>query len=634
MCGILGIVGFPADSAIAVRDAAARGIGLLRHRGPDACGAWMGNGVALGHTRLSIIDLSEAGAQPMHDPSGRWTLVYNGEVYNYVELRGELRDRGYSFRGSSDTEVVLAALIEWGPEALDRFNGMWALALWDAEREELFLARDRAGKKPLYHTTLPDGSTAFASEITPLLRLGARPGVNRQAAFDFLTQGTYGHLGEQTFFDGVEQIPAAHCATLGTGGGLKVRRYWDLPDVKRSDRVPYDDVFRGRFRDALTDAIRVRLRSDVPVGATLSGGLDSSTIVLVVDALNGGAPMHLFTSLYPGTSHDETPYFEAVVSRLRDPIVHRAQPDPARFREELLEVLRHQEEPFGDTSILAHFSLMRAARQAGVPVILSGQGGDELLLGYPSMVQAYLGSLLARGRPQALRQAWEFAPGVGLSRAAALRNVMGAALPLAVRDRIRQRFVRRMARKVTPALLESVSLRRFTPDDRDMLSSYLRQVFTRFAIPHLTHYDDRNAMAFSVEGRMPFLDVNVVNLVATVEYDALFSGGFTKRVLRDSFADLLPPSVRMRRDKVGFHTPLAAWLTRHTDWIRGFMTRDRLESASFLEPNAYAIALESLHRGETATALEVWRGFVLHLWLDMFELTTTGAGGVLPERAA
>lgn len=632
MCGIAGVVGISAQST---RESSMRQVvDDLRHRGPDACGVWTSSGIVLGHTRLSIIDLSDTGCQPMHDVSGRWTLVYNGEVYNYVELRDQLRDRGHFFLGGSDTEVVLAALIEWGEGALEHFNGMWALALWDSERRELFVARDRAGKKPFYHAILPRGAFAFSSEIAPLLRLGAQVGIDRQAAFDFLTQGTYGHLEGRTFFDGIAQLPAAHCGHVRPGGQLVVRRYWDLPMVPRKDRLPYDAAFRRRFRDLMIDAVRLRLRSDVPVGATLSGGLDSSTIVLVVDALTGGAPFHVFTSLYPGTTHDETRYFDDVVAAMRNPIVHRAQPDASRWREDLLTVLRHQEEPFGDTSIFAHFTLMASARNAGVPVVLSGQGGDELLLGYPSMVTAYLGSLLARGNSDALREMWKWAPAVGMARRIAFRNMLGAALPLAARDRIRQRFVQRMGDRVTASLRESVSLRRFSSDERDALSSYLRQVFTRFSIPHLTHYDDRNAMAFSIEGRMPFLDVRLVELMFSVEREALFADGFTKRVLRESFTDLLPTSVRRRRDKVGFYTPMAAWLTSHSSWVAEVMSRERLEAVGVLRPEWYASRLAVLSSGGTEAALDVWRGFIFHLWAARFGITIDQPPHVPPEWAA
>jgi asparagine synthase (glutamine-hydrolysing) len=618
MCGITGIldkVGAPAGRS---RAEVERMTSLLRHRGPDGVGVWHDDVIALGHTRLSIIDLSQAGRQPMHDASGRWTLIYNGEVYNYRELRDALRDRGHVFRSSTDTEVVLAALIEWGENALTRFNGMWSLALWDRMRQRLFVARDRVGKKPFYYTTLPDGRLAFASEITPLLRLGKAAAVDRQAAFDFLTQGTYGHLAERTFFERIRQLPAAHYAWVTPGGAVEPHRYWDLPIVGGRDRIPYDDQFRARFRELMLDAVRLRLRSDVPVGATLSGGLDSSTIVLAVDRLTDGAPLHLFTSLYPGTSHDETPFFDAVVRRMRQPVIHRAQPDPERWREDLLAVLDHQEEPFGDTSILAHYTLMREARDHHVPVILSGQGGDELLLGYPSMVTAYLGARLARGDAAAFRELWRWAPAAGMRRRSALRNAVGAALPLSARDRIRQQFVSRMADRVDPALRDGASLRRFDADHRDALGSYLAQVFTRFAIPHLTHYDDRNAMAFGVEGRMPFLDVRLVELMFSVRGEALFAKGFTKRVLRESFADVLPPEVLQRRDKIGFYTPLADWLRAHGTWIDEIMTVERLQAARLLDVPRYQGALQRLRAGRSDAALEVWRGFIVHLWLERF----------------
>jgi asparagine synthase (glutamine-hydrolysing) len=628
MCGIVGVLGRPSAQREWLKGLADRGVRRLTHRGPDACGVWTAPGIALGHTRLSILDLSANGNQPMHDESGRWTLVYNGEVYNYVELRDQLRDHGHSFRGESDTEVVLAALIEWGDAALERFNGMWALALWDERKQQLFVARDRAGKKPFYYSNLPDGSFAFASEISPLLEFGAPSRVNRQAAFDFLTQGTYGHLGDETFFQDITQLPAAHLGRISPGGSLQVRRYWDIPVVGRRDRIPYDDAFRRRFRDLLTDAVGIRLRSDVPVGATLSGGLDSSAIVLLVEQISGGAPLHVFTSQFPGTTHDETSYFDAVVARMRHPIVHRAEIHSDDWASDLLTVLRHQEEPFGDTSILAHFALMRSARAEGVPVVLNGQGGDELLLGYPSMVTAYLGAQVARGNTSAFSDAFRWAAACGMGRATMLRNVLGATLPLAARNRIRKQFVRRMALRVSPALRESVTLDRFEDDGRDSLSSYLRQVFTRFAIPHLTHYDDRNAMAVSVEGRMPFLDTRLVELMFSVEGEALFARGFTKRVLRESLADVLPPSIVNRRDKIGFYTPLSKWLQDNISWIQKLMTADRIEANGLLSSDRYAASLAQLHTGRTDVALDVWRGFIVQLWMEEFKVDGLNAANI------
>ncbi|MFN2399749.1 MAG: asparagine synthase (glutamine-hydrolyzing) [Gemmatimonadaceae bacterium] len=618
MCGIAGIVtseNVPANEGVVAAMTAALG-----HRGPDGHGGWCDTGIALGHRRLSIIDLTDAGQQPMLDESGRYVLVYNGEIYNYLELRRELEDKGYRFRSHTDSEVLLNAYREWDVGALERFNGMWAFAIWDRERRELFASRDRAGKKPFYYALGEAGAFYFASEIKALRAAGFSFGLNPQAAFDFLTQGTYGHLEGRGFFDGVAQLPAAHWMRVQAGKPPVMRRYWELPVVSERDRLPYDGTLRSRFRDLFTDAVRLRLRSDVPIGATLSGGLDSSTIVGVVDQLSGGAPIHLFTSLYPGTDRDETPFFEAVVHRLRSPIIHRVTPSADDALADLPEVLDHQEEPFGDTSIFAHYHLMRAARSAGIPVILSGQGGDELLMGYPSMVNAFLGSLIGTGQLlRARREIESWARFSAMSRGGVLRSVIGHALPLDVRDLVRERFVRRMAAAVSPALATAASFRRFEPDSgRSSFDRYIAQVFTRFSIPHLTHYDDRNAMAFSVEGRMPFLDYRIVELLFSVADDALFANGMTKRLLRDSFADLLPEKVRNRTDKVGFYTPLAVWLRGEAQGICGLMTRDRIEYLNVLRPERYLERLEALLHGDDGAALEVWRGYVFHLWADRF----------------
>ena len=627
MCGIAGLVSSKPLQPDLVRRQVSLMVEAIAHRGPDDRGVWCGTHVALGHARLSIIDLTAAGHQPMADETGRYQIVFNGEIYNYRELREQLIARGHRFQSSTDTEVLLRSYIEYGPSCLDTLNGMWAFAIWDDEARQLFMARDRAGKKPLYYVER-DGVLWFASELKAMFAVGMRFALNPQAAFDFLTQGTYGHLGSEGFFAGVTQLPAAHYLTMRVGEPPRLHRYWSLPAVAAADRVPYDQSFRTRFRDVFTDAVALRLRSDVPVGATLSGGLDSSAIVTVVDQVTGGAPLHLFTSLYPGSIIDETPFFETVVSRLRQPIVHRAAPAEGRFRERLVHVLHHQEEPFGDTSIFAHYHLMEAARHAGVPVVLSGQGGDELMLGYPSLVKAYLGSLVAQGR---LHRAWSelgaWTRGSDRSRRQAMASAGLHALPLALRDRVRGLFVSsRLARIVSPALREAAHVGRFdAPNGRAMLDAYLAQVFTRFSIPHLTHYDDRNGMAFAVEGRMPFLDYRVVELLFSVQYDALFSEGVTKRVLRDTFSDLLPPVVRDRRDKVGFFSPLARWLREEMDWIVEFMSPDRIEHVGVLDARRFAASLAMFRGGSDATELEVWRGLLYHLWVDHFDVVPLGA---------
>ena len=621
MCGIVGIVGARAHAAEETQTRIRGMASTLRHRGPDATGDFVDVGVALGHCRLSIIDLSDAGRQPMHSDDERHVIIYNGEVYNYLELRAELEREGVVFRTATDTEVVLAAYRAWGASALTRFNGMWAFAIWDRHRGELFLARDRVGKKPLYYARAEDGALYFASEIKALTSAGLRLGIDPQAAYDFLTQGTYGHLGGRGFFTGLRQLPAGHWMKV-TQDGTEIQRYWEFPIVARRDRVPYDAAFIKRFRDLFFDAVRLRLRSDVPVGATLSGGLDSSTIATVVNALTHGAPFHLFTAQFPGTGCDESRYFDAVVDRIAHPLVHRVELPREGWLERLRRVLHHQEEPFGDTSILAHFSLMEAARAAGVPVLLSGQGGDELLLGYPSMVQAYLGSMLARGRvAQAMREARAWSGGREQSLGHILRAATMHALPLPLRDRVRAAVLGRRPTIASRHLRDRISLGRFAHDPRrSSLDSYLEQVFSRFALPHLVHYDDRNAMAFSIEGRMPFLDHRLVELMAGATYDALFHEGQTKRVLRDAFRDLLPPSVLERRDKIGFYTPLASQLCAAAAEIRAFMTRGRVAHVGVVDYDYWSSRFHRLLGGDNTAELDVWRGFIFHLWADAYDL--------------
>src|SRR5687767_7461511 len=252
MCGIAGIVSRTPFQATEGEACVSPMTDSLSHRGPDDRANWSSDFVALGHTRLSIIDLSARGRQPMADASGRYQIIYNGEIYNYIELRHTLESLGHVFQTATDTEVLLHAYMQWGEQALNRLNGMWALAIWDAERRELFAARDRSGKKPFYYACTED-RLYFASEVKALRAVGLRFGVNAQAAFDFLTQGTYGHLHAQTFFSGVLQLPAAHYMVVRPGQRPTPRRYWDLPVVPARDRVPYDSQFQRRFRDLLTD---------------------------------------------------------------------------------------------------------------------------------------------------------------------------------------------------------------------------------------------------------------------------------------------------------------------------------------------------------------------------------------------
>src|SRR3989475_1046549 len=333
--------------------------------------------IGLGHRRLAIIDLSPLGHQPMTTEDGRCWVTYNGEIYNHVELREELRAKGYRFRSASDTEVLLAAYQEWNESCVTRFNGMFAFAIWDRDRRRLFCARDRMGVKPFYYSW--DGARfAFASEIKGLLSAGLRPSPNQRAVFDYLDGACLDH-SEDTFFEGIRQLPPAHTLTVDTQ--VTVQRYWDLPPCGEAGLSVRDAA--ERFRHLFRDAVRLRLRSDVPIGTCLSGGLDSSSIVCVANDLmfvEHAVPRELigerqktFSSCFEDPAYDERQFIQPVVERTGAE-AHYTFPDPKELAESVSRLVWQQDEPFGSTSIFAQWNVMRLAAQRGVKVLLDGQG--------------------------------------------------------------------------------------------------------------------------------------------------------------------------------------------------------------------------------------------------------------------
>jgi asparagine synthase (glutamine-hydrolysing) len=616
MCGICGIARFGAPPETATVEAMAA---ELDHRGPDAAGSFSGDGVALAARRLAIVDLSEAGAQPFASEDGSLQLVHNGEVYNYRELRRELEAAGHRFRSQTDTEVLLASYVEWGDSCVERFNGMWAFALWDGPRRRLFCSRDRFGVKPFYYRH-DEGRFVFASEprafrADPQTRLEA----DRRAVHDYLDQAYLDHTGG-TFFAGIERLPPAHSLILDEGG-LHLRRYWQL---ELCDPPPGDAA--DALRELVLDSIRLRLRSDVPIGTALSGGLDSSTIAVAVDRLlrteaesaaAAGPEQRTFTAYFEARGFDERPYARAVVERTR------ARPAWTTFGDrelaaDLPAIVEAQGEPFGSTSICAGWYVMREAKRSGVKVMLDGQGGDEVLAGYRAHLGFFLADLLAGRQLGTLRT--ELAGFRDLHRPAALATAV--ARPFAP-DSL-TRFVRARARgasELVHADLRDAS--RPEPADGSVFPDRLRRfqevLLTRRGLPELLRYEDRNSMAHSLEARVPFLDYRVVELCFALPADELIRAGETKSVLRRAFGDLLPSEVRARRDKVGFVTP-------EGDWMRGALgelTADVFASHSFRErgfvdASAARRRLERHRRGEHRAGMELWRALNLELWAREF----------------
>jgi asparagine synthase (glutamine-hydrolysing) len=617
MCGLCGIVALdrPAESEIAARMAA-----TLDHRGPDGDGSFAGNGVALGFRRLAIIDLSDAGLQPMASADGRLVLVHNGEIYNYRELRAELEAAGHAFRSATDTEVILAAYAEWDEACGERFNGMWAFALWDAERRTLFASRDRFGVKPFYYR-LDGGRLVFASELKafradPATRLEVRVSAVR----DYVEQGYVDHT-EETFLEGIRQLPPAHSLTFGPHG-LRLRRHWMLEQRE----APSDPA--GAVRDLLLDSIRLRLRSDVPVGTCLSGGLDSSTIACIVDHLlrteaEAAAPVgprqRTFTAYFDEPGFDERPYARAVVERTgAEP--HWVTFGPDDLVEALPAIVEAQDEPFGSTSIVAQWFVMREAARAGLKVMLDGQGADETLAGYHGYFGPHFADLLAAGRLRELRA--EVAGYRALHGAGARTTAVAIARPFLPE---RARWLARGRVRGGSALLHP-DLRGLPPTpepngarDAGRLRRQLRLVLSARGLPELLRYEDRNSMAHSLEARVPFLDYRLVETLFSLDAGQLIDRGRTKAVLRRAVGDLLPPVVRDRVDKLGFVTPEARWLRGPL----GELAADAFASRPFAERGwvdaaAARTRLERHRRGELDAGFELWRALNLELWARTF----------------
>ncbi len=636
MCGIAGII----TPTPALLDA-----GLVRQlfdlqaaRGPDDRGilgyaageTWLGRAwearpteAALLHWRLAILDLTEAGWQPMISPDGRCAIVFNGEIYNYLELRDELAALGHTFRSQSDTEVLLAAYVQWGAAALPRLVGMFAFAVLDTAARRLFLARDPFGIKPLYYTTAA-GGLAFASEIKTLLAL---PGVGRavqpERLFAYLRFGLTDHGGDTLFAD-VRQLPAAHYLEVSLGDPLRVGqpvRYWALSD----DRAELSfDAAADRLRELFLENVRLHLRSDVPVGSALSGGVDSSAIVAAMRWLQGDAlDLHTFTYVAEDLALSEANWAQQAGDAARA-VRHTVQPSAADLAADLDALIAVQDEPFGSTSIYAQYRVFRLAAEAGIKVMLDGQGADEMLAGYATYRAARLATLVRAGRwAEALRftQAaarWPDSPGRWL-----LASVSRYVLPPAWHGPLR----RLVGQEVVPDWLNADWFAArgaglAAPDTRfdgDILRARLRQTLFESSLPALLRYEDRNSMAFSIESRVPFLTPALVDFVLSLpEQYIIAPDGTTKAVFRAAMRGIVPDAILDRRDKIGFQTPERRWLTALRPWVEGVLAGEAAHAIPALRPGAIQAEWAAVLAGRRRFDFTVWRWLNLIRWTERF----------------
>lgn len=609
MCGIAGIVGAGAAEKAARLGSA---IELQSHRGPDDRAVVDLGSCVLAHNRLAIIDLP-GGHQPMSTPDGRYHVVFNGEIYNYVELREELERRGHEFRTRSDTEVILHAYEEWGSACQEKLNGMWGFAIWDVQAQELFCSRDRFGVKPLLYAVTEDGFL-FASESKTLLRMDpglaepAEPEIHRFLRTGLLLEGG------NTFFRRVRQLEPGHCLSVSPGRRPVISRYYDL--VRAIERQEVCEEPAERLRDLLEDSVRLRLRSDVPVGTCLSGGLDSSSIVALMSRLLG-EPVHTFTSTYPGTGSDERHYVDRVVEAYGT-VAHFIEPQMRDFSAVLPMLTWHQDAPSAAPGLYSQWHVMQLAH-GKVTVLLDGQGGDEILGGYTGFYADYVAALLLDGNVRRLFAEWHDIREQtrAFPLALAIRPLMPAALRRMTRRLMRGTalMTREFARTWSASQPNPVVARALA----DRFNSSLYEALARTTLPALLHYEDRNSMAFSIEARTPFLDYRLVEYAMALPYAQKITGWRTKAPLRDAMVDVLPSEIVDRRDKMGFPTPFAEWLRSGLmSWVREVVLSPEARARQVTDLHAVAAMLAEHEAGRADRHWDIWRVLTLELWYRSF----------------
>ena len=607
MCGIVGIVSYKQQPIEEQR--LQQMMNVIKHRGPDDEGVFVKDNVGLGHVRLSILDLSMAGHQPMQDETGRYTIVLNGEIYNFIELRGQLEKLGLRFVSNSDTEVLLKGYIHYGRKVLEQLNGMFAFAIYDAERKELFAARDRFGVKPFYYYQ-SDNEFIFASEIPSILAVyGKKNRANEDAVFDYLAFNRTDQT-EDTFFEGIKKLQHGHYLVIKENE-LSVSCWYDLRERVQGKHLQSDEA---EFKELLEDAIRIRMRSDVPVGVCLSGGLDSSSIVSIVSERLGYQDVNTFSAVYESKYRaDESEYIKLYEDRLQN--MHYTFPTSQTLMEDMMSFIGCHAEPVPSTGPYAQYCTMRLASQH-VTVTLDGQGADEALGGYHYFYGLYYKSLLKRLKLVTLFK--EIVQYVALHHSwYALQTFAYFLLPKKVRVKARVNERGYLSREFADRHGQSVIVDNLygSKSMQDALINHFE-----YKLEHLLKWDDRNSMMFSIESRTPFLDYRLVEYLLKAEDSAKIKDGYTKSLLRRSMKGLLPEKIRLRRDKVGFATPEDVWFAEKTfkDLIESILDSDSFRNRHIIDAEKARKLYDKHCQGEIKISKDIWKWINLEIWYRKF----------------
>jgi asparagine synthase (glutamine-hydrolysing) len=586
MCGIAGIIS--KNRQLVSRERIRSATNCLRHRGPEAESVWISEeeNIAFGHLRLSIIDLSNEAAQPMQYLK-RYCIIHNGELYNYIEIREELLKKGYQFHSQSDTEVIIAAYDAWGTGCLQKFDGMFAFAIWDEKEKKLFAARDRFGEKPFLFF-FDEEQLLFASEMKSLWSMGVNKEVNQAMLYNFLTIGYTSNPSDpqETFYQNIHKLPAASFLTYSFAENqLQIEKYWQVyPEVKT---ISQEDAIE-QFRHLFSQSIKRRLRSDVGIGTSLSGGLDSSTVVAFCDQQLSNHYSHkCFTASFKGFENDELPYAEKVAKQfgLEHHVIEFNENEVVDL---MNKVMHHQEEPIGSASILAQYKVFHSARQNGVTVLLDGQGADEVLAGYHKYYKWYWQELYRNKKLQKSKEL-NAANEIGVKEPFGLKNKITALYPEFAAGILQTRKSKKafhhpdLDREF--AFSNKQNFYYATPTDFSLNGALYYNTFVN-GLEELLRFADRNSMAHAVETRLPFLDHALVEFLFSLPPDLKIHNGWTKWLLRKSVENILPKEIVWRKDKVGFEPPQKKWMEDETVQSNIMEAKKNLVQQHILKPSA------------------------------------------------
>ncbi|ULQ51855.1 asparagine synthase (glutamine-hydrolyzing) [Flavihumibacter fluvii] len=601
MCGIAGIISPRQQADRSVRDQ--RDIlamtEQLVHRGPDGSGFWHNDActVRFGHRRLAVIDTSPAAAQPMHYAQ-RFTIVYNGELYNYRELKSELQRLGHRFQTESDTEVILAAFAQYKEECLQRFDGMFALAIWDELEQRLFMARDRFGEKPFFFHEDDNGRFLFASEMKALWALGVTRQMDANHSLLFLATGQTGFplAPERTSYTTIFQLPAASYMWLklerDTYSPGKNIRYWDINT--RQEYAGTTMQAAAELKERLLLSVQMRLRSDVPVGTSLSGGIDSGTIAALVHQLKG-LKFQAFSAVFPGFEKDESALIQTLCQQFALES-RQTVPGAGDLLADFDRLLWHQEEPIGSASVLVQYKVFELAKAFGVTVLLDGQGADEILGGYTQYIPWFLQEKWRSGQWKSYRKELEIFRRHGQQFKWGLKNYGAALFPHAAQSQLISRQAGSISRlpMVNPEFAAAFDAREllYKPLVTD-LNDLLYFDTTMGKLPELLRYADRNSMAHGREVRLPFLQHSLVQWLFSLPANYKMKDGYTKWILRKSMENILPQTICWQSRKIAFEPPQYQWMQEAAVRERIRASREKLVQQGILHKKILSTAVSA-----------------------------------------